>query len=121
MTCVILPRSHPLDAIWSHATAAVESAQNAIDDLQMPYANEQMDPLVEAHCSAVFAVMALPARNLHDALLKMSLSGPLDCSPMDGIDRDAILNEALSLLEAATGRGSKLLKAVPGLLEGVSL
>lgn len=121
MSWIILKQPHVLDTIWSMASDAVDKTQSAIDDLVAPYTNEEMDALVNANVAAILAVMALPARNIDDALYKLTISGPLDCGPMDGIDREAILNEALETVDAGRCRGRKLINANPNLLEGITL
>ncbi|MAN12137.1 MAG: hypothetical protein CMN63_06950 [Sphingobium sp.] len=121
MSWIIIKQPHPLDSIWSVAMAAVNDAQDAIDALPSPYTDEEIDALVNSHTAAAQAVIALPARGLVDCIYKMNLTGPMDSGPAAGFDRDAIISEALSLIDAGVSRGNRLLNAVPGLLEGVSL
>lgn len=121
MTYIIIKQPHPLDAIWSHAMEMADEAQDAIDALSQPYTNEEVDPLVEKRMAAALAVIALPARNIADCIYKLDLTGSLDDPPFVGCDRAAIITEALGLIDVGTSRGAKLLKGLPGLLEGVSL
>ncbi|WP_311270518.1 hypothetical protein [Sphingobium sp. WCS2017Hpa-17] len=119
MTYIILKQLHPLDAIWSHATRAVELAQAAIDDLPEPYTNEEIDALVDVHTAASMAVLALPARNVADCISKLDLTGPITGCPLVGTDRSAILNEMLDLIDLGISDGAKLIEQRPDLLGGV--
>lgn len=121
MTYIILTQPHPLDAIWSAAMIAVDDAQDAIDDLPEPYTDEEIDALVDRHTAVALAALALPARHVADCLYKLSLTGPLDACQQRDTDRDAIITEALGLIDVGVGRGAKLKALNPDFLEGVTL
>ncbi|MBA4091416.1 MAG: hypothetical protein C0494_12620 [Sphingobium sp.] len=121
MTDIIITQPHPLDAIWSQATEAVEDAQSAIDALPNPYTDEEIDPLVMTHLKAVGVVLALPARNLSDCLYKMDKAGLLDGARLVDFDHDVVVQETFAVLNAAVARGTKLKALNPEFLEGVTL
>lgn len=120
MTWIIFKQPHPLDALWSLAMAAVDEAHEAVEALRENYTNEEMDALVDKHSDAAQAVLALPARNVADCIYKLDLTGPLDGCQLVWADRNAITDEALSLIDAAVSRGEKLKKSMPDILEGVA-
>lgn len=121
MNWIILKQPHPLDGLWSIAMAAVDEAQAAIDALPSPYTNEAIDALVDKHSEASQALLALPARHVADCITKLELTGPLDGCQIVWADRDAIINEMLTLIDAAVHRGEKIKKIMPDFLEGVTL
>lgn len=122
MTCIILSRPHVLDAIWSQAVEAYSDAEHALDNLPTPFTDEDNNALVAAVGDALQVIMALPARNLSDSLFKLDIAG---VEGADGIrfdcDAAAIMSEARALLEQAMGRGARLTRAIPDMLEGVQL
>tara|TARA_R110000787_G_scaffold208846_8_gene318933 strand:+ start:21287 stop:21655 length:369 start_codon:yes stop_codon:yes gene_type:complete len=122
MSWVIIKQPHPLDAIWSQAVEAYSDAEHALDNLQSPFTDEENNALVAAVGDAVQVIMALPARNLSDSLFKLDIAGVENA---DGIrfdcDAAAIMSEARALLEKAMGRGARLARDIPDMLEGVQL
>ncbi|KKW92271.1 hypothetical protein [Sphingobium chungbukense] len=122
MSWIIIKYSHPLDQIWSKAMAEVDDAQDAIDALPDGYSDEEIDALVDKHSTAAQAILALPARNVADCIYKLDLTGPLDGGQIVWADRDAITNEALTLIDAAVARGAKLKARLnPEILEGIAI
>ncbi|MFC3442760.1 hypothetical protein ACFOKF_16415 [Sphingobium rhizovicinum] len=121
MSWIILKQPHPLDAIWSQAMEAVSDAQHAVDAQPEDFSDAQNDALCAVLLKAIAVVIALPARDLSDSLVKLDLSGLGEDGPLSDFDHHEIMREACALADAAIVRGGKLLKAVPNLLEGVTL
>jgi len=121
MTYIIIKQPHPLDKIWSAAFDAIDAANDAMDELGDDYTPEDLAKAGDVRTEAILAIMALPARNLSDSIYKLDLAGIDGGTCRDDCDMRAIMNEATDLMDAAISRGTKLVKEVPGLLEGVTL
>ena len=121
MTSIIIKQPHPLDRLWTLINLDLEQADDALEALPDDCSNEERDAAVDHRLSIVHAMMALPARHLDDCLAKLTASGCEHGDEVSGCNVREILNEAVQVMDAAMSRGGKLLKAVPGLLEGVSL
>lgn len=107
MSWIIIKRPHPLDRVWSRAIADVEAANSAMDALGDDFTDEQLDAAGAVRTEAIMTVMALPARSIDDSIYKLDLAGidgghlRTDCDP------SAIMNEMLSVLDTAVGRGAR--------------
>lgn len=120
MSWVTFKQPHPLDGVWSQALDAVQNAQTAMDDLGADFTDEELAEAGDAVTAVLNVIWALPARNLSDSLIKLSLAGVED-SPRTDCDIGAILIEAIGLLDASVARGEKLRGIMPDFLEGVIL
>lgn len=120
MSWIIIKQPHPLDRIWSKAMEDIEQANAALDALDTDFSDAEVDAAKDRRTEAMLAIMALPARSVSDSAYKLDLAGidgghlHVDC------DAHAIMEEMISVLDAAIGRGKRLVSQVPGLLEGVA-
>lgn len=105
MTCIIIDQPHPLDAIWEHAYALEEKANCANEEALRSGDEERACETLERWCDAVYAILALPARNMSDCLEKLRLSGICDDGLLAGADGDAIFKEAIAVLSEGARRG----------------
>jgi len=121
VTSIIIKQPHPLDRLWTLINLDLEQADDALEALPDDCSNEERDAAVDHRLSVIHAMMALPARHLDDCLIKLTASGCEDGDSLPGCNVRDIINEATALLGDGIWRGNKLLKAVPGLLEGVTL
>lgn len=96
MTWAIIKSPHPLDAIWSRASEDLDAANDLIDGRE------------EAITAATMAIMALPARNLGDCILKLDCAGIDTPNPRTDCDLQALMNEACGLIDTAVARGRSL-------------
>jgi len=121
MTWIIIKQPHPLDRIWAIASAHVEEAQEALDDLPEGAPVEQELAAADALYAAQIALITLPARSIGDCLSKLIISGVEAGDEVAGVDVRAIINEMTCVLDAACQRGAQLKREIPGFLEGVTL
>ena len=121
MTYIILTQPHPLDAIWTLAVEAVHKARVAVDAQPPDFTDEDNNALCSVLIDAIAVVIALPARHVEDSLYKLDMSGLGADGPLSDFDHDAILQEGLSLIDAAIARGAKIKALNPEFLEGVTL
>lgn len=96
MTWAIIKSPHPLDAIWLRASEDLDDAR------ELDVGRD------EAITAAVMTIMALPARNLGDSILKLDCVGIDRPDPRTDCDLKAIMQEACDLIDSAVNRGLRM-------------
>ncbi|WIA57798.1 hypothetical protein N6H05_08380 [Sphingobium sp. WTD-1] len=120
MTSIIIKQPHPLDRLWTLINLDLEQADDALEALPEDCSDEDRDAAVNHRLDVIHAMMALPARHMDDCLTKLIASGCEGGDSLPGCNVREILNEATRVMDAGLSHGVRLLKAAPGLLEGVS-
>lgn len=95
MTWAVIKTPHPLDAVWERASEDLDNA------------NELAVGSEEATTAAIMTIMALPARNLADSILKLDCVGIDRTNPRTDCNLKAIMEEACALIDAAVTLGRR--------------
>jgi len=120
MTWIIIKQPHLLDSAWELASEAYSDANSALNALPSDASDEQSNAATDRLVATIHTLVALPARNISDCIIKLTASGVEDGDSYPGIDVREIINEMTCVLDAACQRGAHLKRDIPGLLEGVS-